>query len=70
MATHVGPRSGRQAADLAGAGPASLFHAIRANLLRRLGRNAKAGLAYDAAIARTGDTTERDYPRRSRQVLT
>jgi predicted RNA polymerase sigma factor len=30
-----------------------LFHAIRADLLRRLGREAYAALAYDAAIART-----------------
>ena len=30
-----------------------LFHAIRADLLRRLGRDAEAALAYDAAIART-----------------
>jgi RNA polymerase sigma-70 factor (ECF subfamily) len=43
-----------------------LFHAIRADLLRRLGRNAEAALAYEAAIART----ERDFPRRGRQALT
>src|SRR5437773_6390949 len=29
-----------------------LFHAIRANLLRRLGRDGEAALAYEAAIAR------------------
>jgi len=47
-----------------------LFHAIRANLLRRLGRNADAALAYEAAIARTQNATERDFLRRSRQALT
>ena len=30
-----------------------LFHAIRADLLRRLGRNAEAATAYEAAIAGT-----------------
>jgi len=47
-----------------------LFHAIRANLLRRLGRNAEAALAYEAAIARTENATERDFLQRSRQELT
>ncbi|MGY1947870.1 RNA polymerase sigma factor [Nocardia asiatica] len=38
-----------------------LFHAIRADLLTRLGRTAEATAAYDAAIARTGNDTERDF---------
>ncbi|MGH4022920.1 MAG: DUF6596 domain-containing protein, partial [Pseudonocardiaceae bacterium] len=38
-----------------------LFHAIRADLLRRLGRNAEAALAYEAAIARTENATEREF---------
>ena len=46
-----------------------LFHAIRADLLRRLGRNAEAGLAYEAAIARTENATERDFLQRSRRAL-
>jgi RNA polymerase sigma-70 factor (ECF subfamily) len=46
-----------------------LFHAIRAGLLRRLGRDAEAALAYEAAIARTDNAVERDYLL-SRQVLT
>ena len=46
-----------------------LFHAIRANLLRRLGRDAEAALAYDAAIARTENATERAFLQRSRQAL-
>jgi RNA polymerase sigma-70 factor (ECF subfamily) len=41
-----------------------LFHAIRADLLRRLGRNAEAVLAYEAAIALTENTAERDFLRR------
>jgi RNA polymerase sigma-70 factor (ECF subfamily) len=46
-----------------------LFHAIRADLLRRLGRNAESALAYEAAIARTDNATERDFLQRSRQAL-
>jgi RNA polymerase sigma-70 factor, ECF subfamily len=47
-----------------------LFHAIRADLLRRLGRNAEAALAYETAIAHTENATERDLLQRSRQALT
>jgi RNA polymerase sigma-70 factor (ECF subfamily) len=46
-----------------------LFHAIRADLLRRLGRTPEAALAYDAAIERTGNTAERDFLRRTRAAL-
>ena len=46
-----------------------LFHAIRADLLRRLGRDAEAALAYEAAIARTENAAERDFlERRHREV--
>jgi len=53
--------------DLAGY---HMFHAIRADLLRRLGHNAEAALAYESAIARTGNATERDFLQRRRQALT
>ena len=46
-----------------------LFHAIRADLLRRLGRTDEAALAYAAAIARAGNARERDFLERSRQAL-
>jgi RNA polymerase sigma-70 factor (ECF subfamily) len=45
-----------------------LFHAIRADLLRRLGRHAEAALAYEAAIARTGNAAERAFLERRRQA--
>jgi RNA polymerase sigma-70 factor (ECF subfamily) len=45
-------------------------HAIRADLLRRLGRDAEAALAYEAAMARTQNATERHFLRRRRQSLT
>ena len=38
-----------------------LFHAIRADLLRRLGRDAEAEAAYETAIARTGNAAERAH---------
>ena len=38
-----------------------LFHAIRADLLRRLDRNAEAAAAYDAAIARAENAAEREF---------
>ncbi len=38
-----------------------LFHAIRADLLRRLGRADDAALAYQAAIAGTSNTAERAH---------
>jgi RNA polymerase sigma-70 factor, ECF subfamily len=46
-----------------------LFHAIRADLLRRLERHADAALAYDAAITRAGNAAERAFLRRRRQTL-
>ncbi|GAB2867450.1 RNA polymerase sigma factor [Actinoallomurus bryophytorum] len=46
-----------------------LFHAIRADLLRRLGRDAEAAQAYERAIDRTGNTAERDFLERERRSL-
>src|SRR5205823_8401490 len=45
-----------------------LFHAIRADLLRRLGRHADAARAYEAAIARAENAAERDFLLRRRQA--
>ena len=41
---------------------------MRADLLRRLGRDAEAGAAYDAAIALTGNDAERAFLAASRLV--
>jgi len=46
-----------------------LFHAIRADLLGRLGRNAEAARAYREASARAENAAERDHLRRSLQAL-
>ncbi|WP_225729575.1 MULTISPECIES: RNA polymerase sigma factor [unclassified Nocardia] len=43
-----------------------LFHGIRADLLRRLGREAEAIAAYDAAIERTANDAEREFLLRRR----
>lgn len=46
-----------------------LFHAIRADLLRRAGRDAEALEAYDAAIARSDNAAERAFLERRRDSL-
>ena len=46
-----------------------LYHAIRADLLRRLGRGAEAVQAYDQAIALTANEAERRFMRRRRDAL-
>jgi RNA polymerase sigma-70 factor, ECF subfamily len=56
-----------------GSGPSlagyHLLHAIRADLLRRLGRAGEAAAAYDAALACTANATERDFLRGQRALL-
>jgi RNA polymerase sigma-70 factor (ECF subfamily) len=47
-----------------------LFHAIRADLLRRLDRNPEAVAAYDAAIARSENAAERNFLQRKRDAIT
>jgi RNA polymerase sigma-70 factor, ECF subfamily len=46
-----------------------LYHAIRADLLRRSGRNAEAVLAYDAALALTANAAEQKFLQRHRDEL-
>lgn len=45
------------------------FHAVRADLLRRLGRTAEAVRAYEAAVALSTSPAERAHLERSRAVL-
>ncbi len=47
-----------------------LFHAIRADLLRRLDRNAEAAAAYEAAIALCQNAAEREFLQRRYQAMT
>jgi RNA polymerase sigma-70 factor (ECF subfamily) len=64
-----GPDAALTLVDSLDLGGYRLFHAIRADLLRRLGRNAEAARAYEAAIARTENATERVFLERSRQAV-
>jgi RNA polymerase sigma-70 factor, ECF subfamily len=47
-----------------------LFHAARADLLRRAGRDAEAAASYDRALAQVGNDAERRYLQRRRDALT
>jgi len=46
-----------------------LFHAIRADLLRRLGRSSEAARAYDAAIERCDNVAERQFLEHRRSLV-
>ena len=46
-----------------------LFHAIRADLLRRIGRTVEAKRAYDTAIALSDNAAEKRFLERRRQTL-
>ena len=64
-----GPTAALALVDDLDLGGFHLFHAIRADLLRRLDRPAEAALAYDAAIELTENAAERAFLRRSRAAL-
>jgi RNA polymerase sigma-70 factor (ECF subfamily) len=69
-----GPEAGLALVERLTASPAavtatSLFHAVRADLLRRTGRTEEAASAYDAAIALTDNEVERGFLRRARASL-
>jgi RNA polymerase sigma-70 factor, ECF subfamily len=64
-----GPAEGLTALDHLDLPRSHLLPAVRADLLRRLGRDAEARAAYDAAIALVGNARERDLLRRRRDQL-
>ncbi|GGP17624.1 sigma-70 family RNA polymerase sigma factor [Nonomuraea glycinis] len=64
-----GPQAALTLVDDLDLGGYHLFHAIRADLLRRLDRAEEAAAAYDAAIAGTANEAERAFLRRARQEL-
>jgi RNA polymerase sigma-70 factor, ECF subfamily len=64
-----GPQAALAIVDDLDLGAYHVFHAIRADLLRRLGRDDEAALAYEAAIAGTENATERDFFERRRQAV-
>jgi RNA polymerase sigma-70 factor (ECF subfamily) len=64
-----GPAAALSVVERLGLGDYYLFHAVRADLLSRLGRNADAGQAYEAAIARTQNAPERAFLQRRRVAV-
>jgi RNA polymerase sigma-70 factor (ECF subfamily) len=64
-----GPQAALSLVDELDLGAYHVFHAIRADLLKRLGRHAEAALAYQAAIAGTENAAERQFLERRRQAL-
>jgi RNA polymerase sigma-70 factor (ECF subfamily) len=64
-----GPGTALALIDALDLGTYHLFHAIRADLLRRLGRNVEAAAAYETAIKLTDNAAERDFLRLRRQAL-
>jgi RNA polymerase sigma-70 factor (ECF subfamily) len=64
-----GPVAALAQVDALDLGEYDLFHAIRADLLRRTGRDVEAARAYAAAIARTENAAEREFLERRRDSL-
>ena len=66
LAEVEGPESALAVVNRLNIGSYYLFHAIRAELLRRIGRSEEAERAYDAAIECCENAAEREFLRRSR----
>jgi RNA polymerase sigma-70 factor (ECF subfamily) len=64
-----GPAAGLDLVDGLDLGGYHLFHSVRADLLRRLGRPGEAAAAYDAAIELAGNRAERDFLEQQRGRL-
>ncbi|NIJ12391.1 RNA polymerase sigma-70 factor (ECF subfamily) [Saccharomonospora amisosensis] len=69
VAEAVGPRQALALVDGLELDGYHLYHAVRAELLRRLSRTDEAASAYAAAIERTGNLAEQAYLRRRRAEL-
>jgi len=64
-----GPEAGLAAVEALDLDEYHLFHAVRADLLRRLGRVRDAAVEYEAAIASAGNTSEREFLQSQLQEL-
>ncbi|MCX4993085.1 MULTISPECIES: RNA polymerase sigma factor [unclassified Streptomyces] len=64
-----GPETALALVDKLDLGRYHAFHAVRADLLRRLGRHTEAVQAYDAAITLSGSAPERAHLERARAAL-
>ncbi|MFJ6631484.1 RNA polymerase sigma factor [Streptomyces sp. NPDC091376] len=69
VAETEGPGPALAVVDGLGLDTYHVFHAVRADLLRRLGRDEEAARAYEAAAALAGNAAERDFLRRSGEAL-
>jgi RNA polymerase sigma-70 factor (ECF subfamily) len=69
VAEVVGPAAGLRLVDGLDLGDHRLFHGVRADLLRRLGRTGEARRAYDAALTGAGNAAERAFLQRRRAEL-
>jgi RNA polymerase sigma-70 factor (ECF subfamily) len=69
VAEVAGPQAGLAAMDGLDLDSYYLFHAVRADLLRRAGRRADAAEAYAAAIALAGNARERNFLERAAVAL-
>jgi RNA polymerase sigma-70 factor (ECF subfamily) len=64
-----GPRKALDLVDTLDLDDYHVLHAVRADLLRRLGRRTEAVAAYEAAVSRTQSAAERGYLERRRREL-
>ena len=64
-----GPEQGLALVDQLDVGKYHLYHAVRADLLRRLGRPDEAARAYETARDRTENAAEREFLREQRDSL-
>ena len=69
LAETEGPEAGLAIVDRLALDHYYLWHAIRADLLKRIGRYQDAAAAYDAAIARTDNAAERAFLQRGRDTV-
>jgi RNA polymerase sigma-70 factor (ECF subfamily) len=70
VAEVAGPAAALELVDaLEGMQAYYLWHAIRADLLRRLGRASEAAATYEAALARTDNASEREFLKRQLRTL-
>ncbi len=70
LAEVEGPAAGLAAIDGLPLESYYLFHAVRADLLRRLGRRDEAAAEYEAALAGTDNNAERTFLARARATIT
>ncbi len=69
LAEVEGPLAALELVDRLELGAFHLYHAVRGELLRRLGRYSDAALSYEAALARCGNAAERAFLEQRRRLV-